>query len=277
MGRSATKWLTREDPMSTDHILFNPGRRFALGLAGGMIAAIGLTAPHGASAASPAQAKCPRKLDCEKGKPTKLWYRLSLSFDGKDTRTLAGGLPKFESKVKWELKSQHAFLLNRVCYHPKTRRRPAQVKDGPCPKGPGTGRLIDDVSFAAGAEGMMLKNESLETFHFPDFVTHYHDKDGRVTCGEAQLSVKLKGKRDITGYIDTHAASQGFGWATYMPMSLNDAVERDPVNPVDCTFEEYDPNSGTYRNPEPYTVRAGIPGPSYLTDLARGRDAAYTR
>ena len=263
--------------MAQDRVLVNPVNRIALGIAGGLVAALGLIAPHGASAAAPAPPECPPKLACEHHEPTKLWYRVQMSFNGKDTRELSPGGTRFVSRVKWELASQHAVLLERVCYHPRTRRHQAMIKDGPCPHGPGTGRLIDDVSFAAGAEGKMLKNVSTETFDFPDFSAHYNGKDGRVTCGEAQLEVKMKGVRDITGYIDAAAASKGFGWAIDMPMAPDDATERDPLNDVECTFEEYDPIAQTYGNPQPYTVNAGTPGPSYMTDLAVGRDTAYSR
>jgi hypothetical protein len=261
--------------MTRDHMLVNPARRIALGLAGVLIAVTGLIAAQGASAAAPKG--CPAKLACQHGEPTKLWYRVTMFFVGKDTRTLDNGV-KFESNASWRLDSQHAVLLKRICYRPATRRRAAKTTAGPCPSGPGTRRLIDDVSFAAGAEGLMYKNESTETFPYPDFATNFNGKDGRVHCEEdAILSVKLNGQPEVTGFISTEAGSQGLGYALSMPQSPDDATERDPLNPVHCTFEEYDPLTQTYTNPQPYTVPAGTPAPSYLTDLARGSTTGYER
>jgi hypothetical protein len=215
--------------------------RFLLAVLAGAAIAAGL----GASGAS-AKAKPKPKS------PTKLWYRVFMSYQGETSRTIDGNRGPLVNKGRWQwiMESRNAVIVSR-----------------------GAGKRAD-ISFSAAMEGELLGYSFSTTFGRPDGPIaggRYRD------CERETRLYKINGLKLFDGGVSAAPASKGIDVRVAMNPLPEDATVVGPTAPVKCTREDYDlVNPPAFLNQRPFTIPAGEPSPTVLTDLDQGRDAAYS-
>jgi hypothetical protein len=178
--------------------------------------------------------------------PTKLWYRVHMTYTGQTSRTYEGNTGSVVNNGSWQwlMDSKHAVIVSR-----------------------GTGKR-PDISFSAAMDGELIGYRFSSTHGRPDSPI----AGGRLRDCERETSLyRQQGLKLFDGSVAAAPASQGIDVNVAMIRRQDDAIAQLPNGPVMCTREDFDLiNPGFFINPRPYSVPGGTPVESALVDLDRG-------